>query len=221
MHAEWPISLELEGTYHNLGLFLDRVSKFPRIINVGGLDIEGKQQPQPNATDRGDVHGDDVRAARQRRPPRRAKKGAGGAEENRMRLLALHVLAVCSRRASARCRADAARLPAPPRQRRAAAESAHRRRRRITPTRPDEPARSVRQPGQPRHRARARRRPGARPEGIAGILVEKSSSRGIVQSRGGWVAMIGAPNGRTYTDSPRRSADGRQRPRDYAARPSC
>jgi type IV pilus assembly protein PilO len=37
MHAEWPISLELEGTYHSLGMFLDRVSKFPRIINVGSL----------------------------------------------------------------------------------------------------------------------------------------------------------------------------------------
>lgn len=50
LHAEWPISLELEGTYHNLGMFLDRVSKFPRIINVGGLDIKAKQQPSPNAT---------------------------------------------------------------------------------------------------------------------------------------------------------------------------
>ena len=27
--------LQLEGNYHNLGLFLDRVSKFPRIINIG------------------------------------------------------------------------------------------------------------------------------------------------------------------------------------------
>jgi type IV pilus assembly protein PilO len=50
IHAEWPIALELEGTYHNLGLFLDRVSKFPRIINVGGLEIKGKPQPAPNAT---------------------------------------------------------------------------------------------------------------------------------------------------------------------------
>jgi type IV pilus assembly protein PilO len=50
LHAEWPISLELEGTYHNLGLFLDRVSKFPRIINVSGIAIEGRPQPQPNAT---------------------------------------------------------------------------------------------------------------------------------------------------------------------------
>ena len=50
MHAEWPITLELEGTYHNLGLFLDRISKFPRIINVGALDIRGKEQPSPHAT---------------------------------------------------------------------------------------------------------------------------------------------------------------------------
>jgi type IV pilus assembly protein PilO len=43
LHAEWPISLELEGTYHNLGVFLDRVSKFPRIINVSGLAIAGQK----------------------------------------------------------------------------------------------------------------------------------------------------------------------------------
>jgi type IV pilus assembly protein PilO len=47
MHAEWPISLELEGTYHNLGVFLDRVSKFPRIINVSALSLISKAQPQP------------------------------------------------------------------------------------------------------------------------------------------------------------------------------
>jgi type IV pilus assembly protein PilO len=50
IHAEWPIGLELEGTYHSLGAFLDRVSKFPRIINVGALDIKAKQPPGPTAT---------------------------------------------------------------------------------------------------------------------------------------------------------------------------
>ena len=39
LHAEWPIGLQLEGTYHDLGAFLDRVSKFPRIINVNGITI--------------------------------------------------------------------------------------------------------------------------------------------------------------------------------------
>jgi type IV pilus assembly protein PilO len=42
MHAEWPIGLKLEGTYHDLGSFLDRVSKFPRIINVNGLAIQAR-----------------------------------------------------------------------------------------------------------------------------------------------------------------------------------
>lgn len=50
MHAEWPITLELEGTYHNLGLFLDRVSKFPRLINVGKLDIRGRDKPDADTS---------------------------------------------------------------------------------------------------------------------------------------------------------------------------
>jgi type IV pilus assembly protein PilO len=48
MHAEWPIALELQGNYHNLGLFLDRVSKFPRIINIGNMELQ--QQDERGAT---------------------------------------------------------------------------------------------------------------------------------------------------------------------------
>jgi type IV pilus assembly protein PilO len=44
MHAEWPIGLQLEGTYHDLGIFLERVSKFPRIINVGDIHIQAQTQ---------------------------------------------------------------------------------------------------------------------------------------------------------------------------------
>lgn len=50
MHAEWPIMLSLEGNYHNLGLFLDKVSKFPRIINVGGIALAAKNPPEPTAS---------------------------------------------------------------------------------------------------------------------------------------------------------------------------
>ncbi len=50
MHAEWPIALQLEGTYHNLGLFLDRVSKFPRIINIGNLKMAAKVAPTAVST---------------------------------------------------------------------------------------------------------------------------------------------------------------------------
>jgi type IV pilus assembly protein PilO len=49
-HAEWPIELELDGTYHNLGLFFDRVSKFPRIVNVRNVRIKAKDKPQPGST---------------------------------------------------------------------------------------------------------------------------------------------------------------------------
>ena len=50
LHAEWPITLELDGTYHNLAIFFDRVAKFTRIVNISGLDIKGKDKAQPNST---------------------------------------------------------------------------------------------------------------------------------------------------------------------------
>jgi type IV pilus assembly protein PilO len=50
MHAEWPIALQLDGTYHNLGMFFDRVSKFSRIINISNIAIHAKQPPAPNST---------------------------------------------------------------------------------------------------------------------------------------------------------------------------
>ena len=49
-HAEWPIALEIEGTYHDLATFLDRVGKFPRIVNITGLDIKGREKPGPGGT---------------------------------------------------------------------------------------------------------------------------------------------------------------------------
>ena len=50
MHAEWPIQLQLEGNYHNLGKFLDQVSKFPRIINVGNMTLAARPEPSANAS---------------------------------------------------------------------------------------------------------------------------------------------------------------------------
>jgi type IV pilus assembly protein PilO len=43
LHAEWPIGLRLEGTYHDLGAFLERISKFPRIINVSEITISANE----------------------------------------------------------------------------------------------------------------------------------------------------------------------------------
>ncbi len=50
MHAEWPISLQLAGTYHNLGLFFDRISKFSRLINVSEVVVRAVAQPDENLT---------------------------------------------------------------------------------------------------------------------------------------------------------------------------
>lgn len=38
-YAEWPIDISLEGTYHNLALFFDRMSRFSRIINVEDMRL--------------------------------------------------------------------------------------------------------------------------------------------------------------------------------------
>src|SRR5512143_3144601 len=38
-YAEWPIDIQIQGTYHNLALFFDRMSRFSRIINVENMKI--------------------------------------------------------------------------------------------------------------------------------------------------------------------------------------
>ena len=44
-YQEVPITLELEGTYHNLGSFLDRVSRMSRLVNMGDIKIKAQSQP--------------------------------------------------------------------------------------------------------------------------------------------------------------------------------
>jgi type IV pilus assembly protein PilO len=44
-YAEWPIEIALDGTYHNLALFFDRMSRFSRIINVENLKISTLNRP--------------------------------------------------------------------------------------------------------------------------------------------------------------------------------
>ena len=42
LYAALPFKLTAEGTYHDLGLFLDRIGKFHRIINVSDIVIKAK-----------------------------------------------------------------------------------------------------------------------------------------------------------------------------------
>ncbi len=38
-YKEFPIVMDVEGDYHDLGVFFDRISKYSRIINVSGVTI--------------------------------------------------------------------------------------------------------------------------------------------------------------------------------------
>ncbi len=50
IHAEWPIGLLVEGSYHDLGKFLERVSMFDRIINVSAMNIRARENQSSGAT---------------------------------------------------------------------------------------------------------------------------------------------------------------------------
>lgn len=50
LHAEWPINLELDGNYHDLATFFDRVGKFTRIVNISGLSVTGHNKTESGAT---------------------------------------------------------------------------------------------------------------------------------------------------------------------------
>ena len=42
-YKEFPIEMDIVGRYHDLGIFLDRVSKYQRIINVDNLRMNSNQ----------------------------------------------------------------------------------------------------------------------------------------------------------------------------------
>jgi type IV pilus assembly protein PilO len=47
-YSEWPISVDLDGTYHNLALLFDRVGRFSRIINIQDLTIQALNPTKAN-----------------------------------------------------------------------------------------------------------------------------------------------------------------------------
>src|SRR5215813_3267714 len=42
VYTEYPIDLDVTGTYHNVGMFLDRIRQLPRIVNINGLRLQGR-----------------------------------------------------------------------------------------------------------------------------------------------------------------------------------
>jgi len=43
-YSEWPLQINLDGDYHNLALFFDRIGRFSRIINIDNLNINAHNQ---------------------------------------------------------------------------------------------------------------------------------------------------------------------------------
>jgi type IV pilus assembly protein PilO len=42
IYTEYPIDLDVTGTYHNVGAFLDRIRQMPRIVNINSLRISSR-----------------------------------------------------------------------------------------------------------------------------------------------------------------------------------
>lgn len=49
-YLEVPIAIDVEGTYHNLGAFFDRISRMSRLVNVGNIKIKAQSKPTINNT---------------------------------------------------------------------------------------------------------------------------------------------------------------------------
>ncbi len=45
-YIEWPIVIQISGTYHNLAMFFDKIGKFSRIFNISNLDIAAVSNPR-------------------------------------------------------------------------------------------------------------------------------------------------------------------------------
>ena len=49
-YAEWPISVAVDGRYHNLAILFNRLSNFSRIMNVEQININALPPPQQERT---------------------------------------------------------------------------------------------------------------------------------------------------------------------------
>jgi type IV pilus assembly protein PilO len=49
-YSEWPLLLEITGTYHNLGNFFDRLSRFPRLFTIERFTIKSLARQTETST---------------------------------------------------------------------------------------------------------------------------------------------------------------------------
>ena len=123
IHAEVPISLQLDGAYHNLAMFFDRVSKFSRIIHNqrDRHQVEGQAGAELDDHDR--LRRDDVRADGEQEAGASDTRAAGGGHARGrgpamtsrcMSATALWLALLCVGTVSAQAPTAPAKKPAPP-----------------------------------------------------------------------------------------------------------
>ncbi len=49
-YQEVPIAIDVEGTYHNLAAFFDRISRLSRLVNMGNIQIRAQADPSASNT---------------------------------------------------------------------------------------------------------------------------------------------------------------------------
>jgi type IV pilus assembly protein PilO len=49
-YEEYPISLQVDGTYHSLAVFFDRLSRLTRLVNAGNIQIAESRKPTAGVT---------------------------------------------------------------------------------------------------------------------------------------------------------------------------
>ena len=49
-YQEFPINIDVEGTYHNLAMFFDRIRRLSRLVNVGNLKIKSHAKQSASNT---------------------------------------------------------------------------------------------------------------------------------------------------------------------------
>ena len=206
LHAEWPIALELDGTYHNLAIFLDRVGQVHPHRQHHRPAGARQGQARAELDHHRHLRGDDLRAARQTR----AGQSRMTRQRTRMHLhrrrrdlrvalliLGLSVDAVVGRsagrrRTRRRC-APAAESPRPrcrprPPNERLPIPTPTSRRGAATPSSICWASQKCRcKPASPRHI-----------DGAAGLPVSETTVRGVMKSGGALIALVQGVDKRTF-----------------------
>ncbi len=151
LHTEWSYRVRLDGTYHNLARFFDRIGGLSRIITIGDLVIRGADAQEADLTISAECTAT-ILVPIEPSPP-----GAGGPGGD-----------------------PAREWPGAP-QTLIGYEPDGRRDPFVSPI--------LRSSGGPA---------GERPGGLAGLGVDEAVLRGVVTSREGYLAVLEAPDARTY-----------------------